>query len=499
MSLTPAPKVTLLNLPASWWGCFFQHVAATSDAVRSVAVLSSTCKTLLTFSEELEYSYQEIIVSCSTSIEPFWQWLAKQKRHVPSLTARIQPFPDAPFSDPAIELQAKAWEQPFWLLSAIPKLQLTVRVPNTTYTARQDFMKQWLQEYAAFIDEMIAECVGENEYGWPSLKALVGLVHPQCKSLTVRCNGTPHTCGPLASLTGLTSLELSLHSFTRDSPWACLAALTGLQKLQCHFVPSHNPSPLSALTSLTSLHLARLVPKWQAGLFAQPVPLSFSSLQPLSTLQQLEVLKLEQGICTATSLQGLAGLMNLQKVHICCKELESLQGLSPSVTSLRLHSARGLGSFAGIENAASLQELDVFYGGLASLQGLATLSKLRAVSISSPSLLGGDDSSTLEVFQESSSCLRSLSITDACCLGSVQGAEKLTVLEELTLHFCVGITSLKPLGGLGSQLKKLHVEHCSRVVEEVLELPHIQPTADVVVARSNVREVVLAGGISRFV
>ena len=79
----------------------------------------------------------------------------------------------------------------------------------------------------------------------------------------------------------------------------------------------------------------------------------------------------------------------------------------------------------------------------------------------------------------------------------MQGAEKLTVLEHLRLQGCRGVTSLKPLGGLGSQVKKLHVKQCTRVVEEVLELPNIQPTADVVVAGSNVHEVVLAGGIRR--
>ena len=31
--------------------------------------------------------------------------------------------------------------------------------------------------------------------------------------------------------------------------------------------------------------------------------------------------------------------------------------------------------------------------------------------------------------------------------------------------------------------------------DEVIELPHVQPTAEVPIARSNVKEVVLAGGV----
>jgi hypothetical protein len=46
-------------------------------------------------------------------------------------------------------------------------------------------------------------------------------------------------------------------------------------------------------------------------------------------------------------------------------------------------------------------------------------------------------------------------------------------------------------------LQKLVVKECSAVQEEVLELPHVKPTADVVVESSNVKEVVLAGGVRR--
>jgi hypothetical protein len=46
-------------------------------------------------------------------------------------------------------------------------------------------------------------------------------------------------------------------------------------------------------------------------------------------------------------------------------------------------------------------------------------------------------------------------------------------------------------------LRKLKVSRCNRVEEEVLELPHVQPVADVDVTYSNVKEVMLAGGVRR--
>ena len=151
---------------------------------------------------------------------------------------------------------------------------------------------------------------------------------------------------------------------------------------------------LSAMTNLTSLHL---VPSKAEDEEAESF--SFCSLQPLSTLQQLQVLHLEEGICTGTSLQGLASLSSLEKVNIACKESGSLQGLSPSITSLCLQGVQPLRRLAGIEAAASLQELILLGGRLASLQGLGALSELQAVSIYSPSILDGDSSSSLEAFQ----------------------------------------------------------------------------------------------------
>jgi hypothetical protein len=69
----------------------------------------------------------------------------------------------------------------------------------------------------------------------------------------------------------------------------------------------------------------------------------------------------------------------------------------------------------------------------------------------------------------------------------------------LELTICDEVTSLEPLSQLGEGLQELKVYGCRRVQEEVLELPHVQPTAVVDVEESNVREVVLAGGLRRAV
>ena len=305
----------------------------------------------------------------------------------------------------------------------------------------------------------------------------------------------------LTSLSQLTALRLSsMPDLKKQDPWAPLAGLGSLKELSLRVSASGDPSPLSALTGLTSLNLDNYRQRISGDIF------SFSSLQPLSTLQQLEVLKLGRDTCRATSLQGLAGLSRLTEVNVWCEKLESLKGLSAGVTSLHLDGTWSLHSLAGIEGGVLLQELELSCYRVTSLQPLATLSKLRVVSIrdfSGP--VREVSSSSMELFQASSSSLQSLSFYDCGGLdfydygglSSLQGVEKLTVLEALILSDCTTRMSLKPLSSLASGLTKLHIVGCSGVVEEFLELPHIQPTADVKVADSVVREMVLAGGVWR--
>jgi hypothetical protein len=91
-----------------------------------------------------------------------------------------------------------------------------------------------------------------------------------------------------------------------EQPWGLLAELTNVQQLTLIVSASGDPSPLSALTRLSSLSLRSCEFEGE-----EQTPFGFSSLQPLSTLQHLEVLYLGIHACTATSLQGLAGLGNL--------------------------------------------------------------------------------------------------------------------------------------------------------------------------------------------
>ena len=516
MSIAPALSGVLLDLPASWWGLLFQHVAATTDGIPSVAVLSSTCKTLHTLSEELDYSYRQgrPVQNHLASLEPtdpFWRWLAKNTWHVPPLAVHINPFADVIVGvlhaarrrmggagRGSLEQQAEGWKQPLRLLSTIPGLQLTVRMPFIT-PPDYPFISQWLEEHGELIGRLEVRYL-QKHGAWLPLEDLVGLMKP-CKSVHLYCE-PPGTCAPLAGLTQLTSLVLRVNGRSRDDPWLALAALTGLHKLECHITASRNPSPLSALTSLTSLYLAYFMPEGDDELrellledqIVLPPCFSFSNLRDLSTLQQLEVLRLDVGTCTATSLQGLAGLSSLQNVGVYCKELESLQGLSAGITSLQVLRARSLRSLAGIGVGVLLQEVELSCHSVTSLLPLASLSKLRNVGIQCFSgFLGG----SLEVFEASSSSLQSLRFHHSHGLVSLQGIEKLTVLEALILYDCTRLTSLKPLGSLGNGVKKLHVEGCVEVMEDVLELPNIQPTADVKVGYSNVREVVLARGVRR--
>jgi hypothetical protein len=97
-------------------------------------------------------------------------------------------------------------------------------------------------------------------------------------------------------------------------------------------------------------------------------------------------------------------------------------------------------------------------------------------------------------------CMALESLTLRYCSTFTQwsGLEHLSTLKSLEVEVC-GVTSLRPLCCLGRALQKLRVTRCRKVQEDILELPHVQPTAQVVVAYSNVKEVVLAGGVRRVV
>ena len=93
-------------------------------------------------------------------------------------------------------------------------------------------------------------------------------------------------------------------------------------------------------------------------------------------------------------------------------------------------------------------------------------------------------------------CLKSLNLRSCGQLRQLCGIEGFSALEQLEIEGR-GLTSLQPIGQLVGGLRMLYVRFCHSVQEEVLELPHIQPTANVEIEYSNVKEVVLAGVIRR--
>jgi Leucine-rich repeat (LRR) protein len=291
-------------------------------------------------------------------------------------------------------------------------------------------------------------------------------------------------------MTQLTTLHVDREDFGDDESWALLAKLTSLQELRLVMSGSGDPSPLSALTGLTSLYI-------DSGRFEETDSREhfiFCSLQPLSTLQQLERLELISHACAATSLQGLGGLSNLKKLVLDFSDYGgpvSLAGISPGVVELSISHAHDLMSLAGIEGYTSMEKLSLFNCGVSSLQHLGGLSSLKDLEVYDCSLI------SLEGLDDNVS-LQTMYFNQCSSLNQLSGIEHLSALKSLELLHC-GVTSLQPLSQLGEGLQKLRVYHCEQVQEEVLELPHVQPSANVTATHSNVKEVVLAGGARRTV
>jgi hypothetical protein len=285
----------------------------------------------------------------------------------------------------------------------------------------------------------------------------------------------------IGSCTQLTALHCNTKDPIAEEPWGLLAMVTSLQQLSLAVGATGDPSPLSALTRLTYLKARSK----ELGADNQ-APFSFSSLKPLSTLQQLEVLYLVDCACAATSLQGLAGLSNLRRLALLSPDkLSSLEGISPAVINFRVDSAPELVSLAGIESCRSMEKLRLRRcDGVSSLQPLRRLSSLKQLDV------WGLRLTSLESLYSMS--LQTLSLKRCSSLVKLSGVEHLSALKSLVVEFCA-VTSLQPLSELGNSLMKLRVSDCSDVQEEVLVLPHVKHTANVVVEDSNVRVVVLGG------
>ena len=208
-------------------------------------------------------------------------------------------------------------------------------------------------------------------------------------------------------------------------------------------------------------------------------------------MQQLNDLQLWSKACSATSLHGLAVLSTLERVDLEAPMLRSLEGFGTGLTSLTIHDAPHLDSLAGIEHLHSLQKFCLVRSGVSSLHPLAALGSLRDLYI------GGTFTSLAGLEGNVCTSLSSLVLNSCRQLRQLSGVEGLTALQELVISYASGVTSLQPVGQLVGGLRSLNVCYCSMVQEVVLELPHIQPTAYVSICHSNVKEVVLAGGVRR--
>jgi Leucine-rich repeat (LRR) protein len=193
------------------------------------------------------------------------------------------------------------------------------------------------------------------------------------------------------SMSQITSLKLLGEDLVDEEPWGSLASLTSLQQLHLEVTASGDPSPLSALTKLSSLQLQSI--PFEAE---DQNPFSFSSLQPLSTLRQLEVLQLWGHACAAMSLHGLAGLSNLKVFGLLfgadVRALRSLEGISPAVVDVVVRDAPDLVSLAGLEVCTNMKKLSLRECSVSSLQPLRGLSNLKQLGV-----FGADNLSTLEL------------------------------------------------------------------------------------------------------
>ena len=515
----------VLELPETWLALLLQHVASGPGGLANAAALNQTCKSFHSLSESSAVTYVNIHVE-EAIISPYhdvWQWLAARQGQVIGLSIKVlldmPADSDSEEDDEDVLTPLYNWEQPLqWLLpvlSAIPDLNLTVEWSAPISTPDHPFMTQWVQPHGYLINNLVAKLLIEPNgltlkdfcEAAAACKALelticrysfmpcsIADLHPVAASLVhLTVEGDSKGIGKLSGLSSLTclsqltSLCLSKEDLRAEDPWAPLAVLTSLKSLHLLVTASGDPSSLSALTGLSYLHVQSPETRCSAG----PAPFTFSSLQPLSTLQQLEVLTL--GGLSASSLTGLASLSKLRELTIRdAAELSSLNGLSTAVRLLFISSAPSLRSLEGIQGLQQLKSLGLNKCGVVSLQPLAELSSLATLVVAACPLasLAGLAQGPL------STSLQSLSLKFCQKLVGLIGVEGLQGLQQLEVFMC-GVTSLRPVGDLAGGLKKLHVRYCKDVGELFLRLPHVQPTADVVIVGSNVKKVVLAGGVKR--
>jgi hypothetical protein len=454
------------------------------------------------------YSNLSLAAAITSPDHPVWQWLEKRRTHIAGLSLELRVDVD---DDPAPQ-SLPDWMQPLHTLSSIPDVQLKVEWVGVIADLDHPYIDQWLRQHGKLISKLTVEIdvsddrlkLRDFSEAAASCRSIdLTMVHigqgidftdlaPVAGSLLyLYCEpdggyGSLRDLSAFRNMTQLRGLQLDRELFPGGEAWGLLAKLTGLQMLSLEVIASGDPSLLSALTGLSALSLysrRELEPD-------DPALFSFSSLQPLSTLQQLQVLHLGTNACAATSLEGLVGLSKLESLEIRFNRsrgrLRSLEGISPGVIELCIFMAPDLVSLVGLEGSTRMEKLSLQCCGVSSLEALSGLSSLKEVMVSQCSLTS--------VEGLNSSSLQTLTLAYCSPLPQLGGFEHLSTLQDLAIVHCDDLTSLQPLSQLGKSLQKLTVEGCLKVQEEVLELPYVQPTADVVVTCSNVKEVVLAGG-----
>ena len=496
----------LLELPTPWLAYLVQHVASGHGGLSSAAALSQTCNSLHALSESSAVTYRNLHQKYPLwSLDhPFWPWLAKRHGRVAGLTGELRLT--------TVDIFEAEPEQ-LLVLFGIPGLHLSLSCRDVISTADDPVMAKVLRPHGHLIDhltyivnvdgngvklqdfiEAAASCrsVDLTVGGSFQVPINMGDFEPLAGSLAYlnlesnsSLRGKLQSLSSLSLLSQLTSLSMNEFDLAGQEPWVHLAGLTNLKQLSLHVAASGDPSPLSALTGLSSLDFGSYV-----GQGCLITPCSFSSLQPLSTMQQLNDLQLWSKACSATSLHGLAELSRLQGVNLEAPMLRSLEGFSTALTSLTIHDAPHLDSLAGIEHLQNLQKFCLVRSGVSSLHPLAALGSLQSLYI------GGTFTSLAGLEGNVCTCLCRLTLNSCRQLRQLSGVEGLTALQRLDICCASGLTSLQPVGQLVGGLIELHVSGCYMVQEEVLELPHIQPTARVSINHSNVK-VVLAGGVRR--
>ena len=491
----------ILDLPDAWWKFLLHHLSSDQDGPASIASLSGTCTAIHGKSGHLlASSYiktQELVISSPE--DSFWLWLAKWGHRILSLTITITPY-SGTHEDPHQEQQL--WKGPLRSLSEVYDLELTVAMPRIA-SCDHPFVRQWLETHGPMITELHASLDTEDASCLP-VAEFVGLAPHHCKSLVLKPvlkygladdfeRGMLKGFHALSALSHLTSLDIGdFYNLSDEDPFGNLAALSGLRDLRCDITVDDDPTPLLALTSLTSLALDVFHIQREEG--EEHGHVSFTSLWPFTVLQHLEVLDVDICCCSYTSLDGLAGLSRLNQVTLQCEQLVSMQGMGTGITHLCLLKAGSLRSIDGIEEAVALQSLHLLDCKLGSLRPLAALRCLKTVELVADLGEGVEGLTSLEGLEGSSSCLQRLWLAGWVCLRSLDGLEKFQALEEFSVEEC-GVTSLRPLSQVGRCFQILKVCKCRDVVETVLELPLMEPDSAVKVSESNVRELMLAGGV----